>query len=43
LRRGRPLTQGLLGAFQRGRFHVGAEVLRHALPDQKQRANNRDR
>ena len=33
----RALGDRLLGAFERGRLDIGAEVLRHALPDEEQR------
>ena len=33
----------LLGAFEGRRVDIGAEILRHALPDQDQRAHDRDR
>ena len=36
LRGDRAYGDGLLGAFQRGRIDIGAERLRHALPDQEQ-------
>ena len=31
-----PCGDGLLGAFERRRVDIGAEVLRHALPDEEQ-------
>jgi hypothetical protein len=34
---------GLLGAFQRRGLDIGAERLRHALPDQEQRVDDADR
>ena len=40
LRGGRPLADGLLGAFKRGRIDIGAEVLRHALPDENKRGDD---
>ena len=43
LRRDRPDRDGLLGAFERGRIDIGAERLRHALPDQEQRGHDADR
>ena len=33
----------LLGALERGRLHIGAERLRHALPHQEQRIDDADR
>ena len=36
LRGDRPHRDGLLGAFQRGGVDIGAERLRHALPDQEE-------
>ena len=38
-----PDRDGLLGAFQRRRLDIGAERLRHALPDQEQRVDDADR
>ena len=43
LRGDRALRDRLLGAFERRRVDVGAEVLRHALPDQAQRDDDRQR
>ena len=43
LRGDRAHGDGLLGAFKRRRIDVGAERLRHALPDQEQREGNADR
>jgi hypothetical protein len=43
LRGDRPDRDGLLGAFQRRRVDIGAERLRHALPDQEQRVGDADR
>ena len=43
LRGDRADRDGLLGAFQRGRVDIGAERLRHALPDQEQRVDDADR
>ena len=40
LRSDRTDRDGLLGAFQRGGVDIGAERLRHALPDQKQRGDD---
>src|ERR1019366_7905742 len=36
LRGNRPDRDGLLGAFQRGGVDIGAERLRHALPDREE-------
>src|SRR5215831_9269645 len=38
-----PTAMGLLRAFQRGRFDIVAERLRHALPDQEQGVDDADR
>ena len=38
-----PDRDGLLGAFERRRLDIGAERLRHALPDQEQRVDDADR
>ena len=43
LRGGRALAIDLLGALERGRVDIGAEVLRHALPDEDQRGDDRQR
>ena len=43
LRGDRADRDGLLGAFQRGGVDIGAERLRHALPDQEQRGDDADR
>ena len=43
LRGDRADRDGLLGAFQRRRIDIGAERLRHALPDQEQRVDDADR
>ena len=43
LRGDRADRDGLLGAFQRRGVDVGAERLRHALPDQEQRVDDADR
>ena len=43
LRGDRPERDGLLGAFERRRLDIGAERLRHALPDQEQRVDDADR
>ena len=43
LRGDRPDRDGLLGAFQRGGLDIGAERLRHALPDQEDRVDDADR
>ena len=43
LRGDRADRDGLLGAFERRRVHVGAERLRNALPDQEQRIGHADR
>ena len=43
LRSNRALCDDLLGAFQRGRLGIGAQVLRHALPNEHQSDNDRDR
>ena len=43
LRSDRADGDGLLGAFQRRRIDIGAERLRHALPDQEQRRDDADR
>ena len=43
LRGDRPLGDHLLGAFERRRLGVGAEILRHALPDEEQADDDRDR
>ena len=43
LRGDRADRDGLLGAFERGRIDIGAERLRHALPDQEQRVDDADR
>ena len=43
LRGDRADRDGLLGAFQRGGVDIGAERLRHALPDQEQREEHADR
>ena len=43
LRGDRALGDHLLGAFQRRRLGIGAEVLRHALPDEEQADDDRDR
>ena len=43
LRGDRADRDGLLGAFQRRRLDIGAERLRHALPDQEQRVDDADR
>ena len=41
LRGDRADCDGLLGAFQRRRVDIGAECLRHALPDQEERSRAR--
>ena len=38
-----PDSDALFGAFKRGRVHIGAERLRHTLPDQEQRIGHADR
>src|SRR6201984_2452897 len=38
-----PTAMVLLGALQCRRLHIGAECLRHALPDQEQRIRHTDR
>ena len=43
LRGDRADRDGLLGAFERRRIDIGAERLRHALPDQEQRDDDADR
>ena len=43
LRRHGANRDGLLGAFERRRLDIGAERLRHALPDQEQRVDDADR
>ena len=43
LRGHRPHRDGLLGAFQRRCIDIGAERLRHALPDQEQRVGHANR
>ena len=43
LRGDRADRDGLLGAFQRRGIDIGAERLRHALPDQEQRVDDADR
>ena len=43
LRGDRADRDGLLGAFERRRLDIGAERLRHALPDQEQRVDDADR
>ena len=43
LRGDRADRDGLLGAFERRRVDIGAERLRHALPDQEQRVGHADR
>jgi hypothetical protein len=43
LRGNRALRDHLLGAFERRRLGIGAEVLRHALPHQHERADDRNR
>ena len=43
LRGDRPLGDHLLGALERGRLGVGAEILRHALPDEEQADDDADR
>ena len=41
LRGGRALAERLLGAFERGRVDIGTDILRNALPDEDQRADDR--
>ena len=43
LRSHRSLGDHLLGAFERRRLGIGAEILRHALPDEEQADDDRDR
>ena len=43
LRRDRPLRDRLRSALERLRIHVRTEVIRHALPDEKQREDKRER